>query len=63
MTVSPPQDAAAKDEAIAMVGEQPHHVDPAVQARAVRKIDLFLIPAMIVGCASLTLLLSVFCLD
>ncbi|KAK4158366.1 major facilitator superfamily domain-containing protein [Chaetomidium leptoderma] len=38
-----------KDEAIAMVGEQGHAVDPAVVARAVRKIDWFLIPAMIFG--------------
>ena len=41
---------SAKDEAIAMVGEQEHAVDPAVVARAVRKIDWFLIPAMIFGC-------------
>ncbi len=39
-----------KDEAMAMVGEQEHALDPAVVARAVRKIDWFLIPAMIVGC-------------
>lgn len=46
-----PTDAfSGKDEAIAMVGEERHVVDPAVEARAVRKIDWFLIPAMIVGC-------------
>jgi hypothetical protein len=39
-----------KDEAIAIVGEQQNTVDPAVVARAVRKIDWFLIPAMIFGC-------------
>ena len=39
-----------KDEAIAIVGEQQNAVDPAVVARAVRKIDWFLIPAMIFGC-------------
>ncbi len=39
-----------KDEAIAIVGEHGHTVDPAVVARAVRKIDWFLIPAMVVGC-------------
>jgi hypothetical protein len=44
------QDAFAKDEAMAMVGEQPHAIDPVVAARAVRKIDRFLIPAMIFGC-------------
>lgn len=48
-------DALGKDEAIAMVGEHQHDIDPAVVARAVRKIDWFLIPAMIFGCASLLL--------
>lgn len=41
---------SAKDEAMAMVGEQQHALDPAIVARAVRKIDWFLIPAMIFGC-------------
>jgi hypothetical protein len=39
-----------KDDAVAMVGEVQHAIDPLVEARAVRKIDLFLIPAMICGC-------------
>lgn len=39
-----------KDVAIAMVGEQSNTFDPEVAARAVRKTDWFLIPAMIVGC-------------
>ena len=43
---------SAKDEGLAMVGEQEHDLDPAVVARAVRKIDWFLIPAMIFGCES-----------
>ena len=38
-----------KDIAIALVGEQRHVLDPAVEARVVRKIDLFLVPAMTVG--------------
>lgn len=38
-----------KDVALAFVGERSHDVDPVVEARVVRKIDLFLIPAMIVG--------------
>ncbi|CZR57690.1 related to allantoate transport protein [Phialocephala subalpina] len=38
-----------KDIAIAMVGEHRVPIDPAVERRTVRKIDLFLIPAMIVG--------------
>jgi hypothetical protein len=46
------RDLLAQDEAIAMVGEQEHALDPVVVARAVRKIDWFLIPAMIFGCTS-----------
>lgn len=37
------------DIAIAIVGERRQDVDPAVEARVVRKIDLFLVPAMFVG--------------
>jgi hypothetical protein len=44
------QGAHSKDEAIAIVGEEQHAIDPIVAARAVRKIDMFLIPAMIIGC-------------
>ncbi|KAK7752826.1 hypothetical protein SLS62_005168 [Diatrype stigma] len=39
-------DHGEKDVAIRMVGLESHIVDPAVTARAVRKIDWFLIPAM-----------------
>jgi len=39
-----------QDDAVAMVGEQPNSIDPVVEARVVKKIDWFLIPAMIVGC-------------
>ncbi len=38
-----------KDIAIGVVGEHRHAIDPAVEARVVRKIDLFLIPTMILG--------------
>ncbi|KAI1344509.1 MFS general substrate transporter [Xylariaceae sp. FL0016] len=38
-----------KDVAIAMVGEEGHTIDPVISKRAVRKIDCFLIPAMMVG--------------
>ncbi|KAL1306187.1 hypothetical protein AAFC00_004289 [Neodothiora populina] len=38
-----------KDEAIAIVGEKAHAIDPAVERRIVRKLDLFLLPAMVVG--------------
>jgi hypothetical protein len=37
------------DQAIAIVGEHGHVIDPAEEAQVVRKIDLFLVPAMIVG--------------
>ena len=42
---------AADDEdvAIAIVGIHRHDVDPAMEARVVRKIDWFLVPAMTVG--------------
>ncbi|KAK1635799.1 allantoate permease [Colletotrichum phormii] len=40
---------AGDDDALAMVGIHSQPYDPAVAARAVRKIDWFLIPAMIFG--------------
>jgi hypothetical protein len=52
---NPPNAAASlvndedKDIAIAFVGEHRHHLDPAIEARVVRKIDLFLVPAMTIG--------------
>ena len=58
-TQSPPpalhrsNDDASKDVAIAVVGEHPHEVDPAIARRAVRKIDWFLMPAMMLGCRRL----------
>lgn len=42
---------AGDDDALAMVGTHTQDFDPAVAARAVRKIDWFLIPAMIFGCS------------
>jgi len=44
-----PVDVQDKDVAIAMVGEHRHAIDPAVEARVVRKIDWFLVPAMFCG--------------
>jgi len=38
-----------KDVAIELVGEHAREIDPEIEARVVRKIDWFLIPAMIVG--------------
>lgn len=44
-----PRVGADQDVAIAIVGEHRHAIDPAMEARVVRKIDWFLVPAMIVG--------------
>ena len=41
--------ARDQDVANAMVGEQRHAIDPAVEARVIRRIDLFLVPAMFCG--------------
>lgn len=38
-----------KDVAIGLVGVHAREIDPAVEAKVLRKIDWFLIPAMIVG--------------
>lgn len=38
-----------KDVAIGLVGTHAQEIDPVVEARVLRKIDWFLIPAMIVG--------------
>lgn len=38
-----------KDVAIGLVGEHAREIDPEVEKRVLRKIDWFLIPAMIVG--------------
>lgn len=38
-----------QDVAMAVVGEHAHAFDPVVEGRVIRKIDLFMIPAMIVG--------------
>ena len=38
-----------KDIAINLVGEHAQEIDPEIEAKVLRKIDWFLIPAMIVG--------------
>jgi hypothetical protein len=56
-TSSPPHDPESalnpastdKDIAINLVGEHAQEIDPEIEARVLRKIDWFLIPAMIVG--------------
>jgi hypothetical protein len=42
-------DSGEKDLAFAIVGEHAQPIDPEVERRVVRKIDLFLIPSMLVG--------------
>ncbi|KAH5460249.1 hypothetical protein HBI30_028880 [Parastagonospora nodorum] len=41
--------STGKDVAITLVGEHAQAIDPAIEARVLRKIDVFLMPAMIVG--------------
>jgi hypothetical protein len=43
-----------KDEAIGLVGVHAQEIDPVVEARVLRKIDWFLIPAMIIGTYTFT---------
>jgi hypothetical protein len=43
-----------KDIAIGLVGEHAQDIDPETEAKVLRKIDLFLIPAMIVGMSIIT---------
>jgi hypothetical protein len=38
-----------RDVAIGLVGERAHEIDPELERRVLRKIDRFLIPAMVVG--------------
>jgi hypothetical protein len=42
-------DDSSKDVALMVVGDRAQDIDPVIEARVVRKIDWFLIPAMIVG--------------
>ena len=39
----------SNDVALTIVGEHAQEIDPAMEARVIRKIDWFLIPAMFVG--------------
>ena len=38
-----------KDVAIGLVGEHAREIDPAVEAKVLRKIDYWFLPAMIIG--------------
>lgn len=53
---APSSDSFEKDIALDLVGEHAQEIDPEVEATVVRKIDLFLMPAMIVGSSHLSLL-------
>ena len=37
------------DDAVKLVGEQAHHIDHCVVKKAVRKMDMFFLPTMILG--------------
>ncbi len=49
MMTEPSLDVADFDDAAALVGAHGQYIDPALEARVVRKIDLFFIPSMILG--------------
>jgi hypothetical protein len=41
--------ASGKDAALAVVSEVAQEIDPVVERRVLRKIDLYLMPAMLIG--------------
>lgn len=51
---TPSSDAGSsdKDAARAVVSDVPREIDPAVEKRVLRKIDLFFMPAMVIGMLS-----------
>lgn len=38
-----------KDAALAVVSDEAQEIDPAVEKRVLRKIDMFFMPAMLIG--------------
>lgn len=50
----PASDAGSsdKDAARAVVSDVPREIDPSVEKRVLRKIDLFFMPAMVIGMLS-----------
>lgn len=45
----PPHVLSEKDAALAVVSEFAQEIDPVVEKRVLRKIDLYLMPAMLIG--------------
>lgn len=43
---------SGQDDALAFAGDESAPIDPIVEKRVRRKIDLFFIPAMTIGCMS-----------
>lgn len=41
--------SSAAEPIAAILGDEAHHIDPVLEARVLRKIDLFLMPAMLIG--------------
>lgn len=46
---SPDAPTFDKDAALAVVSDEAQEIDPAVEKRVLRKIDLFFMPAMLIG--------------
>lgn len=41
--------STSSEPVAAILGDEAHHIDPAAEARVLRKIDMFLMPAMLMG--------------
>ena len=46
---SPDAPTSEKDAALAVVSDEAQEIDPSVEKRVLRKIDLFFMPAMLIG--------------
>ena len=46
---SPVNDSPEKDAALGLVSDVAQEIDPLTEKRALRKIDIFLMPAMLIG--------------
>lgn len=44
-----PHGSSEKDAALAVVSDVAQEIDPVVEKRVLRKIDLYLMPAMLIG--------------
>lgn len=50
---SPANSSPEKDAALGLVSDVGQEIDPLIEKRVLRKIDIFLMPAMLIGKSSL----------